>query len=534
MAFLSNISKPASEWAQPMIKNESNEWSGMSVAMTEPGSVSRRGSLDHWIKAETEFRPHQVEGIKWLKPKTGAILGDEMGLGKTIQMLGVFAMQIWDTVKINPERRLTMVVVVPPSLRMNWADEIEKFTHLDYEVATGNTIARFSQLERFRKQTHKHRIIVLNYQQVKDHIQQLNAFGIDMLVFDEAHIIKNPLTKVYRSASALKAKRTFCMTGTPMMNQVDDLWTLLDLVTPGQWQTHAAFKAKYCVMGGHNGKQVISIKNEALLRTKLSQVMLRRRIDEVMDLPEVNIVRRNVSLDGKPKEMYNHLVREQNLNPWLPWVPKDPDDEKEVNPLEWPMVRQLKLRQICSSTATLFGGKEDDSPKLDLAIEDALEMLENGHKIVVFSQWREITEAYKRRLRAKSDVPIFEINGSVDKDKRQGVVKEWSETEGPAICIGIIKAMGVGLNMTAANHAQFIDKEFSPALNEQGVGRLRRIGSEHHTSIQVFEYFVRNSCEARVEAIIADKNLANELIVEGSTKSRGFLERLSAAIEGTI
>ncbi|AMS03450.1 DNA helicase [Gordonia phage Benczkowski14] len=518
------------EYIAPRVRN--NTVSGSRVS--RPQKLGNRGSLEPWIKDSIVFKQHQVDGVKWMKDKKGAILGDEMGLGKTLQMLAVFGMHCWRVKKINPDRDCTMVAVVPPSLRLNWAEEIEKFTNIQSCLVTGaNVVERFAQVERFRALPGD-KIVVLNYEQVKEHVQQLNAFDIDIVVFDEAHNIKNPASQRYQNAKQLNAPRKFCVTGTPMMNQVVDLWTLLDIVTPGQWGTFAAFKSKFVKITIQGDHKSVSIKNENLLRTKLSQVMLRRKIDEVLDLPEVNFIKRNVSLEGLPKEMYNHLVQWRNLDPWgLIYLE---EKEPHENILEkHAMVRNLRLRQICAGTSTLLPDS-DESPKLDLAIEDVKQLIDSGEKVVVFSQFRPIIEAYIKRLRAiDPDVPIYEIHGDVKKDKRQKVVKEWANTDGPAIIIGIIKAMGVGLNMTEARYCQFIDKEFSPALNEQGVGRLRRIGSERHgTPITVMEYFVRNSCEARVEAIIRDKNFANEAIIEGAAKSKGFMQKLEEAMEGTL
>ena len=491
-----------------------------------------RGSLDYWIRPEIVLKPYQEEGVKWLKNKKGAILGDEMGLGKTIQALFTFGMHIWAAVKKDPDKRCVMVAVVPASLRMNWADEIEKFTKLEYCVVSGSgVLERFKQIEEF-KRIDNHKILVLNYEILGDHIQQLNSMNVDFICADEAHVIKNKETNAYKNISQIAAGRRLAMTGTPMTNQVDDLWTLLDWVTPGQWGTFAGFKAKYCVLGGFNGKQVTAVKNERQLNSRLSQVMLRREIDSVIDLPEVNVVKRMVSLVDKPREMYNYLATEHKLQKYVPTM-----TEEQEEALEWPMVRQLRMRQICSSTCTLVPSW-DESPKLDLAIEDACEILDNGHKLIVFTQFMPVVHAYKRRLEAaRPGTKVFEIHGKVNKDKRVPITKEWSSVEGPAVMIGIIKAMGVGLNMTAANHCQFVGKEFSPGLNDQCIGRLRRVGSEHHSSITVLDYMVRNSAEYRVEQIIKDKEFSFDAVIRnGSKGSAGssFMEKLNEALEGTL
>ena len=738
-----------------------------------------RGSLDYWIRPEIVLKPYQEEGVKWLKNKKGAILGDEMGLGKTIQALFTFGMHIWAAVKKDPDKRCVMVAVVPASLRMNWADEIEKFTKLEYCVVSGSgVLERFKQIEEF-KRIDNHKILVLNYEILGDHIQQLNSMNVDFICADEAHVIKNKETNAYKNISQIAAGRRLAMTGTPMTNQVDDLWTLLDWVTPGQWGTFAGFKAKYCntpdapiwmadgtfkplgevkvgdkvmgwklnpangrrvlcesevelthsrvapmviestlgdgskikctpdhrwlnphstdserewvtiggnykptrrgnkrkryvalsrvvnpvgeiedrdialeaawlggiwdgegggrgfigqdidhnpetyariqealdmleipfrsqpsgiqilggrqsyvkilnwcnitrnkwfkeilhtqinrtsvpvvnvkelgpgevismqtttgnyvawglaskncVLGGFNGKQVTAVKNERQLYARLSQVMLRREIDNVIDLPDVNVIKRMVSLVDKPREMYNYLATEHKLQKYVPTM-----TEEQEEALEWPMVRQLRMRQICSSTCTLVPSW-DESPKLDLAIEDACEILDNGHKLIVFTQFMPIVYAYKRRLEAaRPGTKVFEIHGNVNKDKRVPITKEWAAVEGPAVMIGIIKAMGVGLNMTAANHCQFVGKEFSPGLNDQCIGRLRRVGSEHHSSITVLDYMVRNSAEYRVEQIIKDKEFSFDAVIRNGSKgsvNSSFMEKLNEALEGTL
>lgn len=508
---------------------EERSFQASSPAVATPKS---RGSLDYWIRPEIVLKPYQEEGVKWLKNKKGAILGDEMGLGKTIQALFTFGMHIWSSVKKDPNKRCLMVAVVPASLRMNWQEEIEKFTKLEHCVVTGsNTLERFKQVEAFKK-IDNHKILVINYEVLGNHIQQINSMGVDFIVADEAHVIKNRETNAYRNISQIAATRKLAMTGTPMTNQVDDLWTLLDWVTPGQWGTFAGFKAKYCVLGGFNGKQVTMVKNEKQLATRMSNVMLRREIDNVIDLPEVNIIKRFVSLTGKPREMYNYLATEHKLAKYVPTLTEEQDEA-----LEWPMVRQLRMRQICSSTCTLVP-EWDESPKLDLAIEDAVEILDNGHKLIVFTQFMPIVEAYKRRMEAaRPGTKVYEIHGKVNKDKRQGIVRSWTEDKEPAVIIGIIKAMGVGLNMTAANHSQFIGKEFSPGLNDQCVGRMRRVGSEHHASITVLDYMVKNSAEYRVEQIIKDKEFSFDAVVRSGAKGSAgssFMEKLNDALEGTL
>lgn len=478
-----------------------------AVAEKNP-ALANRGSLEPWLKDDVLFYAHQVEGVKWLKQKKGALLADDMGLGKSLQMLAVFCMHIWKMKRIDPTVNSAMLVVVPVSLRDNWEDEVNKFTRLPYIKLEGTPKKRSKQLELFRKLP-SDKILIINYEQVIPHVDELNACGFNIIVADEAHALKSPKAKRYKFFKQLRAQRKFMLTGTPILKHVDDLWTILDIINPDQWGTYWGFTHKYCVFGGYQNKSIVSIKNEQQLIDKLNDVMLRRTKDQVLDLPDVQYIRRGVTLSDRQKLIYNYIVDNLKI---------DREDGNEPEVIENHLTKQLRLRQICATTATLIASGEDTSTKLDLATDDAEEIIDNGHKLVVFTQFRPVVDAYVNRLnmRFRSTVPVFEIHGGIPKGDRQGIVKKWAEHKGPAIIVGIISVMGTGLNMTAARHCQFIDKEYAPALNRQAVDRLNRIGASTTQNIQVFEYFVKNSAELRVDQIIREKNVTNDLIINNN------------------
>lgn len=499
---------------------------GTSSTKKDDGPLSNRGSLEPWIKDEVKFYDHQVKGVAWMKTKKGGLLADDMGLGKSLQTLALFGMHIWRIKRIDATRNSAMLAVVPVSLRDNWEDEINKFTRLPYMKLEGTPKKRSAQIEQF-KTWPADKIMVVNYEQVIPHWEELNSVGFDLLVADEAHSIKNPKAKRTKAFQNLRATRKFMLTGTPMLKHVDDLWVQLDAIAPGQWGTYWAFTHKYCVFGGYKNKQVVGLKNEQQLITKLNDVMLRRTKDEVLDLPEVQYIKKYVALSDRQKAMYNFIIENMAVdredgNP--------PEPIKEGNH----MVKMLRLRQVCATTATLVAHGEDTSSKLEAMEDDAQEIIENGHKLVVFTQFRPALECYVQRLKKRfgDKVPIYQIHGGVDKGDRQDIIKEWAAHEGPSIAIGIIKVMGTGLNMTAARHIQFIDKEYAPGLNKQAVDRCNRIGASETQAVQVFEYFVKGSAEMRVEQIIAAKNMTNDMIINNTDQD--FERRVQEAINQKI
>lgn len=489
-------------------------------------SLHNRGSLEPWIKDEVEFYQHQVDGVKWLKTLKSFLLADDMGLGKSLQTLAVFGMHLWEYNK-KYQRSARMLVVVPVNLKDTWDNEVHKFTRINCVKLEGTPKQRIKQLEEFNDMPDP-KILIVNYEQVEPHLAALNALNFDVIAADEAHYLKNPKAKRSKSFSQLRAQRKFMLTGSPLLNNVHELWFLLDQISPGQWGTYWQFCQKYCVYGGFKNKQIVGVKNEQELIRKLNQVMLRRTKEEVLDLPPVVFTERLVQLTPLQRKLYNEVVDTMQL---------DDGSGDKPQAIDNALVKFIRLKQICGTTATVLADGTDESAKLDRALEDAIEIVSNGNKLLVFTQFRGVLEAYRRRLDAEfSDtskypggVPIYEVHGDIKKEHRQPIVDKWSAHEGPAILLGIIKVIGVGFNMTAARYGQFIDKEFTPMLNKQAVDRMNRIGASLVHSVNILEYRCKDTAEARVEAILRSKKRTNDSIIEKNDAE--FNAKIMAAIK---
>lgn len=454
----------------------------------------KRGSLAPWIKDEIEFYPHQLEGIRKLARWRSFILADDMGLGKTLQALVIFAIDVvmgWSQ---------TCIVVTPVSLKANWAEELEAFTGFTYMVLDGPPRKRAEQLLAFMA-IEGPKVLICNYEQVEAHLNDFNAIMFDVAIFDEAHYLKNPKSKRTKACQRLFSRRSFLLTGTPMLNQANELWTLLNRIDPDAYPNYWSFVNRYCVFGGFKDKQIIGVKNEKELTDRVQRVMLRRMKKDVLDLPDVQIIVRRVDLLPQQKKLYDQVADELKLET------PDSDDPQDI---ENALTKFLRLKQICGTTLPFTG--EDHSSKLDLAVEDDLELLLNGHKIVVFTQFRDVQAAYVQRIRkAAPSVPVFQLHGDVK--NRQEVVGEWSRTRGPAVICCMLQVAGVGLNMTAARHGSFLDELFVPGLNQQAIDRLNRIGASTTQPIQIRKYIVRNTIESRIQTILRTKSkLFGEII----------------------
>ena len=467
--------------------------------MTAPATTAPVGrkSLEPWVYDSVLYYPHQIDGVRELCKRKSFLLADDMGLGKSLQALTVFAVDVvrgWAN---------TMLVVCPVTLKGNWADEIQRFTRFQFTVLDGTPNQRAKQLIEFGS-IDGPKILIVNYEQVKPHLAELNAFNFDVACFDEAHYMKNHKSQRTQASLSVHSRRSFLLTGTPMLNQVNELWAPLHRISPNEYPKYWSFVNRYCVFGGYKDKQIIGVKNEKELTERLQRVMLRRLKKDVLNLPEVQYIERRVDLAPEARSIYTEIVEDMRVT-----RPDDMDDEDVENAL----TKFLRLKEVCGTTKKFNG--VDISSKLDLAVADAIEILENGHKIVVFTQFREVQECFANRL--DKEAPKFDIwtlHGDVQKSDRVPIVREWANDPKAGAIVCMLQVAGVGLNMTASRYALFLDKLFVPGLNQQAVDRLHRIGQDETQPVQVFEYICRNTIENRVNQILRTKSKLFGEIVE--------------------
>jgi SNF2 family DNA or RNA helicase len=467
---------------------------------TLTATVAQRGSLEPYIPDSVEYYWWQVEGVRLACRILNPIFGDDMGLGKSLQALTTFA------VDVKMGKASSALVVCPATLKANWADEVEKFTTFSYDVLgvdhdeSGKTKVltpsqRKKQLADFAAWDEP-RIMICNYEQVTAHLDLLNELCFDVVILDEAHFVKNHRAQRTKAVHRLRAKRFFLLTASLMLNHVDDLWSPLKLTdprgVPGYWQ----FLNRYAVFGGYKDKQIVAVKNERELRDRLDTTMIRRLARDCLSLEEPQIIPRLVDLHPEQRKLYDEICADMRLTTSDSTVPLDIDNA---------LTKFLKLKQICGTTATVLGLEKDYSYKLDLAIEDDLMLLDQDEKIVVFTQFRGVQEAYLRRfVTAVPCVPHFVLNGDVPLTDRVPTIKNWENTSGAAVIVCMLQVAGVGINMAAAHHGSMLDKLFVPKLNDQAIGRLNRLGQTK--PVQIREYRVRGTVETRVEQILKSKD----------------------------
>jgi SNF2 family DNA or RNA helicase len=468
-----------------------------------------RGSLRK-INDDLCYYRHQVEGIRKMCRLGSFLLADDMGLGKSLQALTVAA--------VDFERGFArrVLIVCPASLKWNWYEEAcgpdpilgdAPKTYFKMMVLEGDPATRKSMLFDFGNLGYE--VLVMNYEQVRVHVEDIQRLKFDIIIWDEAHYLKNPKSKRTKaSLELLNIPRRFLLTGSPMLNRPDELWALLHAISPKEYPRYWSFVNRYCVMGGWKNKQIVGVKNKPELMGRLSNVMIRRLKSEVLDLPPKRHIPIKLPLHPQQQALYDEAVDELRMTL--------PDGQMEINN---PLTKFLRLKEICGSTWKFTN--EDHSTKLDRATE-MIEELSYNEPVVVFTQFRPIIECMVRRAAAVG-VESLQIHGDVPQNQRVEVIKRWSNHEKngrrPIIVVGL-QAGGIGLNMTAASTCFFIDKLFVPKLNEQAEDRLHRIGAQVHESITIYNFICRGTIESRIESILRTKVRLFDSIVDSADWQR--------------
>lgn len=465
-----------------------------------------RKSLEPWLKDEVVFKDYQEDGIRWIAQRRSAIIADGMGLGKTIQSLAAACI---DVVHNGAEK---IVVVCPPTLKGNWAFEIEKFTRLPYVVLKGSPNKRFKTLIEFEKMEGP-RVLIANYEQTVAHIPQMHGMGWDIGIFDEAHYMKGVTAdKVTQRAVAnidMPCKRSFLLTGTPMLNNVGELWPLLYKCDPIEWGSQAAFLDRYASYGGYGNNQIVGVMNEEDLQARIAPYFLRRLSDDVLDLKAPTIITRYVDMTPKQDKLYRQIVNEEIL----PW--SDGTEEEIKNA----MAKFTRLLQASNTTSPFLDIEE--SGKLDLVTDEAGQIMSTGAKVIQFTRFVDTFNASVERLR-RAGHAVFALHSGIKPEDRAAFVKSWEDHEGPAVIVCMSQIAKEGLNMTAARHMQLIDKQFVPGLNDQVIARANRIGQDTSKPVEVFQYFSTGTAEARVQQILDQK----EHVVGQVVKTTAELEEI--------
>jgi len=460
------------------------------------------------------LRPYQVRGYSWLgflrRWGLGACLADDMGLGKTIETLALIQRE-WESNGKQP-----VLLICPTSVVGNWRKEASRFTS-DLPVMVHHGLTR-TKSAAFREEAQQQAIVISSYALLYRDFEILTQVPWSGVILDEAQNIKNPETKQAQAARALMADYRIALTGTPVENNVGDLWSIMEFLNPGFLGTQTEFKRTFFVPIQANRDP------EAVGRLKrLTGPFILRRLKTdktiIADLPEKMEMKVFCTLTKEQASLYAAVVQDA-----LPTL----DEAEGIQRRGIILATLSKLKQVCNHP-TQFLGDNSALPGRSGKLARLTEMLEEivavGDRALVFSQFAEMGGLLRRHLQEMFGREVLFLHGAVPKQQRDRMVERFqADNGGPQIFILSLKAGGTGLNLTRANHVFHFDRWWNPAVENQATDRAFRIGQTK--DVQVHKFLCLGTLEEKIDEMIErKKEIAEKVIGTGE----GWLTELSTA-----
>jgi ERCC4-related helicase len=427
------------------------------------------------------LRHYQLDGVSWLQhliaSKLGAFLADDMGLGKTAQTIAHITVE-----HASGRMKTPALIVVPTSLITNWTSELEKF-------APGLRVAVMHGLDRHKKREklRKFDVIVTTYAVLTRDILEMKEHDWHIVVLDEAQAIKSPDAKATKAVAQLDARQRICLSGTPIENNLEELWSQFAFLMPGLLGDRRTFTKRF--------RTPIEKNNDPIRRVQLVRrikpfIMRRTKSEVATELPPKHTILRRITLAPEQRELYEAIritlyekVREQVAERSLA--------QSRIIVLD----ALLKLRQACCDPrlVKLRSARDiETSSKLDDLLEMMSEMIPEGRRILLFSQFTSMLDLIKPRLR-EAGIPFVELRG--DTTDRAEPVRSFEAGEVPLFLISL-KAGGRGLNLVSADTVIHYDPWWNPAVEDQASDRAHRIGQTK--SVFVYKMIAADTVEERI------------------------------------
>ncbi len=421
------------------------------------------------------LREYQKTGFKWFKTLDyfgfGGILGDEMGLGKTVQAIAFML----------SNKGSKTLVVAPTSLIFNWIEEFEKFAP-ELKVAAFNG-AREEREEKF-EDIDKFDVIVTTYNLLKRDIEAYKNIEFNYCFLDEAQFIKNSSSQNSQAVKEIKASRRFALTGTPMENSLMELWSIFDFIMPGYLFDEKRFSVRY-----HKklkeGPEVIEELNK-LIRPF---ILRRKKKDVIRELPDKIEKTLMVNMDYEQKKVYKTYA-DYAADIIAKKVKEDEFKTSKIEILSY----ITKLRQLCLDPSVVMDNYQGGSAKLEAMLELLSQALDEGHRVLVFSQFTSVLKNLGSRLKTEK-IHFSYLDGTISAEKRMKLVNSFNEGKNSVFLISL-KAGGTGLNLTSADLVVHFDPWWNPAVEDQATDRAHRIGQEN--VVEVVKIIAKGTIEEKI------------------------------------
>ena len=438
------------------------------------------------------LRDYQVSGFEFFKTLSdyqfGGILADEMGLGKTIQTIAFLLS--------NKDKK--SIVITPTALIYNWKNELEKFAPT---LKVGLLHAAKSEREKILDNIDNYDVILTTYTTYKNDIDKYKNISFDYCIIDEAQNIKNPDAIITKAIKNVNAKVKFALTGTPIENNLMELWSIFDFIMPGYLYNKSKFKSIFV----NNDKNIIELKN--LIKPFILRRTKKEVITELPDKIEQKII---IDLEKEHKRAYKGYV---NL------ITRKIKENNQDNITVFSYL--TKLRQLCLSPELMVKNYQGKNSKLDVLINIINDS--SDEKILVFSQFTKVLEVIGKRLN-EENISYSYLDGKTSAKDRVKLVEEFNTNNNKAFLISL-KAGGTGLNLTSANIVVHFDPWWNPAVEDQASDRAHRIGQKN--VVNVIKLIAKGTAEERVINLQETKKELIEDVINGNLDNSSTLKNLS-------
>lgn len=440
-----------------------------------------------------DLRPYQDTGFRWLKQmndlKLGACLADDMGLGKTVQILALLE-------SLRLEGKGPVLLILPASLIGNWVNELERFTpDMPYQV--------LHRSEKDGTDMLPGRFLYLSTYQMAARLPELSENSWECLILDEAQAIRNPSTKQTKAIKAIPARQRLALTGTPIENRLTDLWSLFDFLDPGLLGTAKEFT--------QFSKHLKEAPEGYLKLRRMIQPFLLRRLKTdrtiIQDLPDKLEIQDYTTLSKRQIALYQKLVKDLEKNLAF---------SEGIGRKGLVLASLMKFKQICNHPDHYLGKedyKPDQSGKFELLGDICETIRDKRERVLVFTQFQEMTGPLSDYLASVFGRPGLVLHGGTPVKQRKQLVETFNGENWVPYMVLSLKAGGVGLNLTSANHVVHFDRWWNPAVENQATDRAYRIGQKKN--VLVHKFVTRGTIEEKIDELIQSKQKLSEDVLAG-------------------
>ncbi len=473
---------------------------GKDIVKHIANKIENLEEIDYKVPKELKatLRDYQLTGFKWFKTLShyefGGILADEMGLGKTVQTIAF----------LLSEKNKKSIIVTPTSLIYNWRSEFEKFAPtMNIKIIHGNKEEREFNKDEIKEVD----VLITSYGTLRNDYNLYEDINFDFCIIDEGQNIKNPLSQSSEVVKGLKANVKFALTGTPIENNLIELWSLFDYILPGYLYSKRKFQEKFIKVD--NGSEE--------LKKLIKPFILRRLKSEVMsELPDKIEKRFLIEMTEDQKKVYKAYVDDVKVKM----------KEKDFTTDKITIFSYLtKLRQLTLDPSILIEGYTGGSGKIDVAVELIENFIKEKHKILLFSQFTSVLDSIKKVLEAEG-IEYFYLDGATKASERVQLVNEFNDSNKVKIFLISLKAGGTGLNLTSADVVIHFDPWWNPAIEDQATDRAHRFGQKN--VVEVIKLISKGSIEEKIIKLQESKKEIINEIMSGNYNNGGFLSSLSA------